>query len=96
MGAKAYIYRAMPRRNRGSQYSFSFKEEDTQVTRPEILMELKLYGNRITAWFLCKINYRMGAFRFLVSEKIRRDGDLNVGLLDQRRHSNGSFWIPGK
>ncbi|QSZ30354.1 hypothetical protein DSL72_004877 [Monilinia vaccinii-corymbosi] len=29
-------------------------------------------------------NYRVGAFGFLTSEKVRQDGDLNVGLLDQR------------
>lgn len=32
-----------------------------------------------------QINYRVGAFGFLASEKIREDGDLNVGLLDQRK-----------
>ena len=31
-----------------------------------------------------QINYRVGAFGFLASEDIREDGDLNVGLLDQR------------
>ena len=31
-----------------------------------------------------QINYRVGAFGFLASEKIRENGDLNVGLLDQR------------
>ena len=31
------------------------------------------------------INYRVGPFGFLSSEKVREDGDLNVGLLDQRR-----------
>ncbi|KAK4555725.1 hypothetical protein LTR86_006945 [Recurvomyces mirabilis] len=30
------------------------------------------------------INYRVGAFGWLSSEKVREDGDLNVGLLDQR------------
>ena len=34
---------------------------------------------------LVGINYRVGAFGFLASERIRRDGDLNVGLLDQRK-----------
>ncbi|CAG8955333.1 hypothetical protein HYFRA_00011316 [Hymenoscyphus fraxineus] len=29
-------------------------------------------------------NYRVGAFGFLASEKVRQDGELNVGLLDQR------------
>lgn len=28
-------------------------------------------------------NYRVGPFGFLASEKIREDGDLNAGLLDQ-------------
>jgi acetylcholinesterase len=32
-----------------------------------------------------QINYRVGAFGFLASEDIRRNGDLNVGLLDQRK-----------
>ncbi|KAI7583739.1 hypothetical protein D0869_10768 [Hortaea werneckii] len=31
-----------------------------------------------------QINYRVGAFGFLASESIRENGDLNVGLLDQR------------
>lgn len=30
-------------------------------------------------------NYRVGLFGFLASEKVRQDGDLNAGLLDQRR-----------
>ncbi|KAH8807782.1 triacylglycerol lipase [Xylogone sp. PMI_703] len=30
-------------------------------------------------------NYRVGALGFLASEKVRRDGDLNAGLLDQRK-----------
>ena len=30
-------------------------------------------------------NYRVGVFGFLASEKVREDGDLNVGLLDQRK-----------
>lgn len=29
-------------------------------------------------------NYRVGLFGFLAGEDVRRDGDLNVGLLDQR------------
>lgn len=29
-------------------------------------------------------NYRVGALGFLASERVREDGDLNVGLLDQR------------
>lgn len=32
-----------------------------------------------------QINYRVGAFGFLAAEDVRADGDLNVGLLDQRR-----------
>lgn len=32
-----------------------------------------------------QINYRVGAFGFLASEKIRENGDLNVGLLDQHK-----------
>lgn len=34
---------------------------------------------------LVNFNYRVGAFGFLASEKIRQDGSLNVGLLDQRK-----------
>jgi acetylcholinesterase len=30
-------------------------------------------------------NYRVGALGFLASEKVRENGDLNVGLLDQRK-----------
>ncbi|ORY61476.1 Alpha/Beta hydrolase protein [Pseudomassariella vexata] len=30
-------------------------------------------------------NYRVGSLGFLASEKVREDGDLNVGLLDQRK-----------
>lgn len=30
-------------------------------------------------------NYRVGALGFLASETMREDGDLNAGLLDQRR-----------
>ena len=30
-------------------------------------------------------NYRVGPFGFLASEKVRNNGDLNVGLLDQRK-----------
>ncbi|KAJ5820345.1 hypothetical protein N7474_005936 [Penicillium riverlandense] len=32
-----------------------------------------------------QLNYRVGAFGFLASEKIRENGDLNVGLLDQQK-----------
>jgi len=35
-----------------------------------------------------QINYRVGAFGFLASEKIRSNGDLNAGLLDQRLYVN--------
>lgn len=31
------------------------------------------------------VNYRVGVFGFLASEKIREDGVLNAGLLDQRK-----------
>jgi hypothetical protein len=34
---------------------------------------------------LVNFNYRVGALGFLTSETVRRDGDLNVGLLDQRK-----------
>lgn len=30
-------------------------------------------------------NYRVGALGFLASEAVRRNGDLNAGLLDQRK-----------
>lgn len=33
---------------------------------------------------LVNFNYRVGALGFLASQKIKDDGDLNVGLLDQR------------
>jgi len=29
-------------------------------------------------------NYRVGAFGFLANEKVQANGELNVGLLDQR------------
>lgn len=29
-------------------------------------------------------NYRVGMWGFLASQKVKNDGDLNVGLLDQR------------
>jgi len=29
-------------------------------------------------------NYRVGPFGFLASEKVRQNGDLNAGMLDQR------------
>ena len=32
-----------------------------------------------------QINYRVGVFGWLASEEIRQNGDLNVGLLDQRK-----------
>ncbi|KUJ24640.1 alpha/beta-hydrolase [Mollisia scopiformis] len=38
-------------------------------------------GNLVFA----QINYRVGAFGFLASERVRDDGDLNVGFLDQRK-----------
>jgi len=37
---------------------------------------------------LVNFNYRVGAWGFLASEKVRRDGDLNTGLLDQRAAFN--------
>lgn len=30
-------------------------------------------------------NYRVGALGFLAGEQVRQDGDLNTGLLDQRK-----------
>jgi carboxylesterase type B len=30
-------------------------------------------------------NYRVGALGFLASKELARDGDLNAGLLDQRK-----------
>lgn len=38
-------------------------------------------GNMIFASF----NYRCGALGFLASEKVRANGNLNAGLLDQRK-----------
>lgn len=32
-----------------------------------------------------EFSYRAGALGFLASEQVRQDGDLNVGLLDQRK-----------
>lgn len=32
-----------------------------------------------------EFSYRVGALGFLASEQVRQDGDLNVGLLDQRK-----------
>lgn len=32
-----------------------------------------------------QLNYRVGAFGFLASEKIPENGDLNIGLLDQQK-----------
>lgn len=34
---------------------------------------------------MVNFNYRVGLWGFLASERIRLDGDLNVGMLDQRR-----------
>ncbi|KAK2684591.1 hypothetical protein QWA68_016646 [Fusarium oxysporum] len=34
---------------------------------------------------MVNFNYRVGAYGFLASEEVERDGDLNVGLLDQRK-----------
>ncbi|KFY44733.1 hypothetical protein V494_01342 [Pseudogymnoascus sp. VKM F-4513 (FW-928)] len=34
---------------------------------------------------MVNFNYRVGALGFLAGDQIRRDGDLNVGLLDQRK-----------
>jgi Carboxylesterase family len=33
---------------------------------------------------IVNFNYRVGMWGFLASERLRQDGDLNVGLLDQR------------
>lgn len=33
---------------------------------------------------MVNFNYRVGSYGFLASEKVRKGGDLNVGLLDQR------------
>ncbi|THW47292.1 carboxylesterase family protein [Aureobasidium pullulans] len=35
-------------------------------------------------------NYRVSAYGFLASKKVREDGDLNVGLLDQRK---ALYWV---
>lgn len=34
---------------------------------------------------LVNFNYRVSLWGFLASERVRADGDLNVGLLDQRK-----------
>jgi acetylcholinesterase len=34
---------------------------------------------------MVNFNYRVGLWGFLASEQVRQDGDLNVGLLDQRQ-----------
>lgn len=34
---------------------------------------------------LVNFNYRVGAYGFLASDKVRQDGDLNAGLLDERK-----------
>lgn len=34
---------------------------------------------------LVNFNYRVGVLGFLAGEQIKQDGDLNVGLLDQRK-----------
>lgn len=34
---------------------------------------------------LVNFNYRVGALGFLTSETVRQNGDLNVGLLDERK-----------
>lgn len=34
---------------------------------------------------MVNFNYRVGVWGFLASERLRKDGDLNVGLLDQRK-----------
>lgn len=34
---------------------------------------------------LVNFNYRVGVLGFLASEAMREDGDLNAGLLDQRK-----------
>lgn len=39
-------------------------------------------GNNIV---FVNFNYRVGALGFLAGEKVRQDGDLNAGLLDQRK-----------
>ncbi len=33
---------------------------------------------------MVNFNYRVGLWGFLASERVREDGDLNVGLLDQQ------------
>ncbi|KAK5129982.1 hypothetical protein LTR08_002575 [Meristemomyces frigidus] len=43
-----------------------------------VTTESNLPGNKV------QINYRVGVYGFLASETIRGNGDLNVGLLDQR------------
>lgn len=54
------------------------------------LSNANYYGNEVIAAsnhsiILVNVNYRVGAYGFLTSEKVRQDGDLNAGLLDQRK-----------
>lgn len=39
---------------------------------------------------MVNFNYRVGLWGFLASNKVSQDGDLNVGLLDQRQLL---FWV---
>jgi len=39
---------------------------------------------------MVSFSYRVGLYGFLASEKVRADGDLNVGLLDQRK---AMMWV---
>jgi carboxylesterase type B len=44
-------------------------------------------GNNIV---FVNFNYRVGMWGFLASSRIKEDGNLNVGMLDQRRLL---FWV---
>lgn len=63
----------------------------TDLTRPGYVANTNgnWDGNEVVeksghAIVMVNFNYRVGLWGFLASERVRADGDLNVGLLDQR------------
>lgn len=60
----------------GGGYSFN---GDANYNGTDVIQ--KSGGNLV----LVNFNYRVGPFGFLASEKIRKNGDLNAGFLDQRK-----------
>jgi acetylcholinesterase len=66
---------------------FSFQSQNREVSSNGYSQYngsdlVQFTGNQM---IFVNINYRVGPFGFLTSEKVRKDGDLNVGLLDQRQ-----------